>query len=55
MREAGMTLKDPRLRTVAFSERARLEGRLVGGGEFFDGGDVPMSQDQVAANPVDQG
>ena len=26
MREAGMTLKDPRLRKIAFAERADLEG-----------------------------
>ena len=55
MREAGMTLKDPRLRAVDFAERARLEGGLVGGVELIDGGDVRMSPDKVAANPVDQG
>ncbi len=34
MREAGMTLKDPRLRKIAFAERARLEaeGRVVNPG-----------------------
>lgn len=30
MRAAGMTLKDPRLRAVAFEERAKLEARGIG-------------------------